>query len=31
MHYGTIVGTEQDARKFKELVRACTVQILDRE
>jgi L-ascorbate metabolism protein UlaG (beta-lactamase superfamily) len=30
MHYGTIVGTEDDAKKFKELVRVCRVQILER-
>jgi L-ascorbate metabolism protein UlaG (beta-lactamase superfamily) len=30
MHYGTIVGTEDDARKFKELVKVCRVQILDK-
>jgi L-ascorbate metabolism protein UlaG (beta-lactamase superfamily) len=30
MHYGTIVGTEEDARKFKELVKVCKVQILER-
>jgi L-ascorbate metabolism protein UlaG (beta-lactamase superfamily) len=31
MHYGTIVGNEHDAMKFKELVTSCRVQILDRE
>jgi L-ascorbate metabolism protein UlaG (beta-lactamase superfamily) len=31
MHYGSIVGTEQDATKFKQLVTACPVQILNRE
>lgn len=31
MHYGSIVGSEQDAKKFKQLVKACSVQILDRE
>lgn len=31
MHYGEIVGSEKDAAKFKELVRVCPVQILDRE
>lgn len=31
MHYGSIVGSEQDAKKFKQLVSACSVQILDRE
>ena len=30
MHYGSIVGSEQDATKFKELVHVCSVQILDR-
>jgi L-ascorbate metabolism protein UlaG (beta-lactamase superfamily) len=31
MHYGSIVGKENDAKKFKELVEVCPVQILDRE
>jgi L-ascorbate metabolism protein UlaG (beta-lactamase superfamily) len=31
MHYGSIVGSEKDAVKFKELVTACPVQILDRD
>ena len=31
MHYGSIVGTEKDAVKFKQLVTACPVQILDRD
>jgi len=31
MHYGSIVGSEQDAKKFKQLVTACPVQILSRE
>jgi L-ascorbate metabolism protein UlaG (beta-lactamase superfamily) len=31
MHYGSIVGTEKDAVKFKQLVTASPVQILDRE
>jgi len=31
MHYGSIVGSEQDATKFKQLVNACPVQILSRE
>lgn len=31
MHYGSIVGSEQDAKKFKQLVTACPVQILNRE
>jgi L-ascorbate metabolism protein UlaG (beta-lactamase superfamily) len=31
MHYGSVVGTEKDAVKFKQLVTACPVQILDRD
>ena len=31
MHYGSIVGSRQDAEKFKELVKVCPVQILERE
>ena len=31
MHYGSIVGSEQDAAKFKQLVTACPVEILTRE
>lgn len=31
MHYGSIVGSEKDAATFKQLVTACTVQILNRE
>jgi L-ascorbate metabolism protein UlaG (beta-lactamase superfamily) len=31
MHYASIVGTEKDAVKFKQLVTACPVQILDRD
>lgn len=31
MHYGSIVGSEQDATKFKQHVNACPVQILNRE
>jgi len=31
MHYGAIVGSEKDATTFKQLVTACSVQILDRE
>lgn len=31
MHYGSIVGSEQDAKKFKHLVTVCPVQILSRE
>lgn len=31
MHYGSIVGSEQDAKKFKQLVTECPVQILNRE
>jgi L-ascorbate metabolism protein UlaG (beta-lactamase superfamily) len=31
MHYGSVVGSKKDAVKFKQLVRACPVQILDRD
>jgi L-ascorbate metabolism protein UlaG (beta-lactamase superfamily) len=31
MHYGSIVGNEKDAEKFKQLVTICPVQILVRE
>lgn len=31
MHYGSIVGTEQDALRFKQLVTACQVQIIAKE
>lgn len=31
MHYGSIVGSDQDAAKFKQLVTACPVQVLNRE
>lgn len=31
MHYGSIVGSEKDAVKFKQLVNVCPVQILDKE
>ncbi len=31
MHYGSIVGSEQDATRFKQLVNVCPVQILSRE
>ena len=31
MHYGTIVGTESDANKFKNLVKVCEVEILNSE
>jgi L-ascorbate metabolism protein UlaG (beta-lactamase superfamily) len=31
MHYGSIVGNEKDALKFKQLVTVCPVQILDRD
>ena len=31
MHYGSIVGSEKDAKKFKDLVHSCAVQILPRE
>lgn len=31
MHYGTIVGNESDAKEFKELTKACKVEILTKE
>lgn len=31
MHYGTIVGSQQDATKFKQLVKYCPVEILTQE
>ncbi len=31
MHYGTIVGSESDAKEFKELVKSCSVHILTKE
>jgi L-ascorbate metabolism protein UlaG (beta-lactamase superfamily) len=31
MHYGTIVGSEDDAKTFKKLVTSCQVQILTKE
>lgn len=31
MHYGSIVGSEKDAEKFKNLVKVCPVEILKRE
>jgi L-ascorbate metabolism protein UlaG (beta-lactamase superfamily) len=31
MHYASIVGTEDDARRFKGLVKACPVEVLSRE
>jgi len=31
MHYGSIVGNENDAKKFKELVNVCAVHILSKE
>jgi L-ascorbate metabolism protein UlaG (beta-lactamase superfamily) len=31
MHYGAIVGSEQDAMRFKQLVKVCPVQLLKRE
>ncbi|HEU4445676.1 MAG TPA: MBL fold metallo-hydrolase [Nitrososphaeraceae archaeon] len=31
MHYGSTVGTKKDAVKFKQLVTACPVEILDRD
>ncbi|MEO9364408.1 MAG: MBL fold metallo-hydrolase [Nitrososphaera sp.] len=31
MHYASIVGSKKDAARFKELVRACPVEILEQE
>ncbi len=31
MHYGTIVGSDEDAKRFKEMVKGCEVSILNRE
>ena len=31
MHYGSIVGTEKDAERFRDLVKICETKILDRE
>ena len=31
MHYNAIVGTEEDAKKFKKLVSACKVEILSKD
>ncbi|MEO9321108.1 MAG: MBL fold metallo-hydrolase [Nitrososphaera sp.] len=31
MHYGAIVGSKDDAAKFKDLVEVCSVQVLDQE
>jgi L-ascorbate metabolism protein UlaG (beta-lactamase superfamily) len=31
MHFGTIVGSEQDAQDFKQLIKSCEVQILTKE
>ena len=31
MHYGSIVGSENDAKQFSELVRVCPVKILEKE
>ena len=31
MHYGVIVGSEKDARDFKQLVKSCEVKILTKE
>lgn len=31
MHYGTIVGSEADAKEFKAMTRSCEVQILTKE
>ena len=28
MHYGAIVGSDEDARKFKSLVKECQVEIV---
>ncbi|HSF28806.1 MAG TPA: MBL fold metallo-hydrolase, partial [Nitrosopumilaceae archaeon] len=31
MHYGTIIGNENDAKGFKNMVKSCKVQILTKE
>jgi L-ascorbate metabolism protein UlaG (beta-lactamase superfamily) len=31
MHYAAIVGSEDDAKRFKEMVKACPVEILAKE
>jgi len=31
MHYGTIVGSEHDAKEFKQLVKSCDVHIITKE
>jgi L-ascorbate metabolism protein UlaG (beta-lactamase superfamily) len=31
MHYGSIVGSKEDAGRFKTLVNVCKVEILERE
>jgi len=31
MHYGTIVGSENDAKEFRNMVKSCEVQILTKE
>jgi len=31
MHYASIVGSKKDAARFKELVKACPVEILEQE
>ena len=31
MHYGTIIGSEKDAERFRELVNVCETKILERE
>ena len=31
MHYAAIVGSEEDAKRFKEMVKACPVEILAKE
>jgi len=31
MHYGSIVGNEDDAKRFSELVNVCEIKILHQE
>ena len=31
MHYGTLVGNEDDAKEFRDMVKSCEVQILSKE
>lgn len=31
MHYGTIVGSDTDAKEFKDIVKSCEVHILTKE